>query len=163
MVLCKALEPERGSLVFYTHRPSPKGRALAAHGRAAAVFYFGPDDRQVRMSGPVTETSDAESDAYFATRPPDAQVGAWASRQSEPVGSRAALEDELARRAREFGVSLADERPSTRVPRPPHWGGYRLVADSVELWHGRPGRLHDRALWTRDLSGGPWRVQRLQP
>lgn len=169
MVLCKELEPATGSLVFYTHRPSPKGRALAATGRAAAVFYFGPQDRQARLEGPVGETSDAVSDAYFATRPLDAQLAAWASRQSEPIASRAALEAELVRWVRHFDVSMQDPGPSSRVPRPPDWRGYRLHAERVELWHGRPGRLHDRAAWGRTLgpapsfSGGPWRAERLQP
>ena len=170
MVLCKALEPATGCLVFYTHRASPKGRALEAHTHAAAVFYFGPDDRQVRIAGPVSEVSAAESDAYFATRPLDARVGAWASVQSEPIDSRAALEGELARQAARFGAALDDPEAPAQVPRPPHWGGYRIHAERLELWHGRPGRLHDRALWTRELrpaaggfEAGRWRVERLQP
>ncbi len=171
MVLCKALEPEAGCLVFYTHRASPKGRAIAAIPRAAAVFYFGPQDRQVRISGPVRDVSDAEADAYFATRPLDSQVGAWASAQSEPVSSRAALEAEFARRAAELGVSTDAGGSTARVPRPAHWGGYRIHADRVELWHSRPGRLHDRALWTRALrrdgdgyaAMSAWAVARLQP
>jgi pyridoxamine 5'-phosphate oxidase len=160
-VLCKALEPETGSLVFYSNKRSPKGRALLAHAHAAAAFVFGPQQRQMRISGPVTETSDAEADAYFATRPLDSRVGAWASAQSEPVASRAALEAEYALRAARFGVREGDA--DAAVPRPPHWGGYRIRAERAELWHSRPGRLHDRALWVRDLPEGPWRAQRLQP
>jgi pyridoxamine 5'-phosphate oxidase len=163
MVLCKALEAASGSLVFYTHKLSPKGLALHARPNAAAVFFFGPQERQVRIAGPVSEVSDAEADAYFATRPLDSRVGAWASEQSAPIASRAALEAEFARRAAEFGARVEDASSNPAVPRPPHWGGYRIRAERVELWHGRPGRLHDRALWTRDLPAGPWRVQRIQP
>ena len=163
MVLCKALEAASGSLVFYTHKPSPKGAALHARPYAAAVFFFGPQERQVRLSGPVSAVSDAEADAYFATRPLDSRVGAWASEQSAPIASRAALEAEFARRAAEFGARTEDASANAAVPRPPHWGGYRIRAERVELWHGRPGRLHDRALWTRELPIGSWRVQRIQP
>jgi pyridoxamine 5'-phosphate oxidase len=167
MVLCKALEPETGALVFYTNRRSPKGDALRAHARAAAVFHFDPQDRQVRISGVVGETSDAESDAYFATRPLDSRIGAWASAQSAPVASRAEVEAAYAREAARFGVKPGDEASEhaarIAVPRPPHWGGYRIHAERVELWHSRPGRLHDRALWVRELPSGEWRAQRLQP
>lgn len=160
-VLCKALEPESGSLVFYTNQRSPKGRALRAHAHASAAFWFSPQQRQLRLTGPVTPVSDSEADAYFATRPLDSRVGAWTSAQSEPIASRAALEAEYARRAAEFGAREGGE--STAIPRPPHWGGYRIRAERVELWHSRPGRLHDRAVWVRTLPGGAWRAQRLQP
>jgi pyridoxamine 5'-phosphate oxidase len=160
-VLCKALEPETGSLVFYTNKLSPKGRALRAHARASAAFWFSPQQRQMRISGPVEPVSDAEADAYFATRPLDSRIGAWASAQSEPIASRDALEAEYARRAQSFGVR--GDEASADVPRPPHWGGYRIGAEQVELWHSRAGRLHDRALWVREGPGSPWRVQRLQP
>ncbi len=160
-VLCKALEPETGCLVFYTNRRSPKGRALAAHAQASAAFLFGPQQRQMRIGGPVEETSDAEADAYFATRPLDSRLGAWASAQSEPVASRAALEAAYARVGERFGVRPGDAEAA--VPRPPHWGGYRIRAERVELWHSRPGRLHDRALWVRERADGPWRAQRIQP
>lgn len=163
MVLCKALEPETGSLVFYTNKRSPKGDALRAHAHAAAVFHFDPQDRQVRISGPVSEVSDAESDAYFATRPLDSRLGAWTSAQSEPIASRVELEAAYAREAARFGVREGDGASERLVvPRPPHWGGYRIRAERVELWHSRPGRLHDRALWVRDQTGR-WRAQRLQP
>lgn len=171
MVLCKALEPASGSLVFYTHQTSPKGRALAATPHAAVVFYFSQQERQVRLSGPVTSVGATEADAYFATRPLDSRVGAWASVQSESVASRSALERELARRAAEFGARLDDPRADASIPRPPHWSGYRIHAERIELWRGRPGRLHDRALWERALrregagyaAASPWAVARLQP
>jgi pyridoxamine 5'-phosphate oxidase len=160
MVLCQGIDAASGSLVFYTHRDSPKGLDLAAHPRAALCFFFGPQKRQVRIAGPVVLASDAESDRYFASRPRDAQIGAWASQQSRPIASRA----ELRRRVREVEARFA-ETPA--VARPPHWGGYRLQAESVELWISGPARLHDRGRWTRDLADrlrpGPWRGERLQP
>jgi len=160
-VLCKALEPETGSLVFYTNKRSPKGEALRAHAHAAAAFWFSPQQRQLRISGPVSDVSDAEADAYFATRPLDSRLGAWASAQSEPIASRAQLEQQYAEQTARFGAQRNDEHST--IPRPPHWGGYRIHADRVELWHSRPGRLHDRALWTRDLPTGKWRARRVQP
>jgi pyridoxamine 5'-phosphate oxidase len=160
-VLCKALEPEHGSVVFYTNKRSSKARALRERAEASAVFWFPPQQRQMRIGGRVSETSEAESDAYFASRPLDSRIGAWASAQSEPVASRAALEAEYARYAAKFGVREGDS--DAVVPRPPDWGGYRIHADRVELWHSRPGRLHDRALWLRELPSGAWKAQRLQP
>jgi pyridoxamine 5'-phosphate oxidase len=160
-VLCKALEPDSGSLVFFTNKRSPKARALRAHPQASAAFWFAPQQRQLRISGPVSDVADAEADAYFATRPLDSRIGAWASAQSEPIASRAALEAHYRRRAASFGVRDGDT--DATVPRPPHWGGYRMRAERVELWHSRPGRLHDRALWVRELPNGAWRAQRLQP
>ena len=160
MVLCQAIDAVGGSLAFYTHRESAKGRALAVHPRAALCFFFGPQSRQVRVSGPVALASDAASDAYFASRPRGAQLGTWASRQSEPIASRA----ELQRRVREVEVRFAE----AAVARPPGWGGYLVHAETVELWiSGGPARLHDRGRWTRSLSDparpGPWRSERLQP
>jgi pyridoxamine 5'-phosphate oxidase len=160
-VLCKALEPETGSLVFYTNKQSPKGRALVANARASAAFLFGPQQRQMRISGPASDASDAEADAYFETRPLDSRIGAWASAQSEPIASRAELEGQYGRQAARFGVRDGDANAA--VPRPPHWGGYRIRAERVELWRSRPGRLHDRAIWVRELPSGAWQAQRLQP
>jgi pyridoxamine 5'-phosphate oxidase len=160
MVLCQAIDAVAGTLAFYTHRESAKGRDLAARPRAALCFFFGPQRRQVRVAGPVTLASDAASDAYFAPRPREAQLGAWASRQSEPVASRA----ELRRRVGEVEKRFA----GTAVPRPAGWGGYLVWAETVELWiSGGPARLHDRGRWTRDLSDparpGGWLGERLQP
>jgi pyridoxamine 5'-phosphate oxidase len=171
MVLCNAIDVERGAFVMYTNRESRKGRAIAANPRAAIVFYWGPQDRSARVEGRVERTPDADCDAYFATRPLDAQVGAWASAQSEPVSSREAMVAKVHDEAARLGVAL-DGKPRTephdRIPRPPHWGGFTLVADSVELWVSRPARIHDRAVWTRGLDeslaqAGEWRVERLQP
>lgn len=168
MVLCNGIDTARGAFVTYTNRNSRKGRALAANPRAAMVFYWPPQGRSVRVEGAVELTPDEECDAYFATRPVDAQVGAWASDQSEPIASRSALVAKLRDRARQFGVSL-EAKQAGSIPRPPHWGGFTLVAETVELWVSRPARIHDRARWSRSLSPGPgdgpgrWSVERLQP
>ena len=167
-VLCRGFDAEAGFLVFYTNRRSRKGRELAARPRAAAHFHWDTLERQVRLEGPVGLSPDAESDAYFASRPRPAQIAAWSSEQSEPVESRAALLEQIAvSEARFGGFGGEGEAP---VPRPPHWGGYRLYPERIELWVGSKGRAHDRALWERKLeargdgwAGGPWSVKRLQP
>ena len=151
-VLLKGFD-ERGA-VFYTNRNSRKGRALAAHPRAALLLYWDSLMRQVGIEGGVTQVDDAESDAYFATRPRGAQLGAWGSQQSEPVESRAVIEAELEAMTRRF--------EGGPVPRPPHWIGYRVALESIELWQGRRDRLHDRRVDTRDENGG-WTTQRLSP
>lgn len=130
---------------FFTNRNSRKGRALAANARAALLFHWDLLDRQVRIEGRVSLASDAESDEYFAQRPVDSRVNAWASDQSEPVANRAELE----RRAAELTARFA----SGDVPRPPHWGGYRVSLDRIEFWQGDKYRLHDRILYTRQADG----------
>lgn len=130
---------------FFTNRNSRKGRALAANARAALLFHWDLLDRQVRIEGRVSLASDAESDEYFAQRPVDSRVNAWASDQSEPVASRAELE----RRAEAMTARFA----STDVPRPPHWGGYRVSVDRIEFWQGDKYRLHDRIAYTRRPDG----------
>jgi pyridoxamine 5'-phosphate oxidase len=167
IVLCRGLEPERGAVVFYTNRESRKGRELAARPFAALAFHWDTLGRQVRLEGPVAVVSDAEADAYFATRAAEAQLGAWASPQSAPIAGRCALERAVDAAASRFGVARDPLRPGA-VPRPPFWVGYRLVAERAELWVSRRGRLHDRACWTRALPSagapaGPWRVERLAP
>jgi pyridoxamine 5'-phosphate oxidase len=161
MVICRGFDPAAGWLVFYTDRESAKGRALAAHPWAALVFHWEPFARQVRIEGPVTPAPAADTDAYWRTRPADARIVALASRQGQPIASRAAFLERVAEVAR-----LAGEG----APRPPRWGGYRVWAERVELWVGQPARAHDRARWTRALtpvadgfSGGPWSATRLQP
>ena len=151
MVLLKGFD-ERG-LVFFSHYTSRKGRELEANPRAALLFHWRPLGRQVRVEGRVERVSAEESDAYFATRPRDAQVGALASRQSEPLGSRAELEERLAELEAELGGD---------VPRPPTWGGFRLVPVAWEFWQHRASRLHDRFRYERDPSSG-WRIERLFP
>ncbi len=166
MVLCNQIDVERGGFVMYTNRESRKGRALAVNPQAAIVFYWGPYGRSARVEGVVELTPKKDCDAYFATRPVDAQIAAWASAQSEPIESRAALVVKIEEQARRFGVTL-EERRGVEIPRPPHWGGFTLVADTVELWVSRAARIHDRAQWRRSHSeqgkATPWSATRLQP
>jgi pyridoxamine 5'-phosphate oxidase len=150
-VLIRGIDP-RG-FVFYTHRDSHKGRELAANPRAGLVLFWKELDRQIAITGDVEEVADEESDAYFATRPRDAQLGAWASRQSEVLHERSELEEAVRAFAEEF-----EGRP---VPRPPRWGGYRVVPEAVEFWQGRAFRLHDRFRYARGPEG--WRIDRLFP
>lgn len=172
VVLCKELVEKDGYLVFYTNYRGRKGRALEANPRAAAVLHWDHFDRQVRVEGPVVRSPAAESDAYFHSRRWESRVGAWASDQSEPIASRAALLAKVQSTARELGVDLAAgvAGQPVEIERPPHWGGYRLWFDRVELWCGGVGRVHDRAAWTRALTpagegfrAGPWSATRLQP
>lgn len=140
--------------VFYTNLASHKARALAANPRAELGFHFEPLKRQVRISGGVEPVSAAEADAYFATRPRDSQLGAWASRQSEPLPDL----DILHRRVAEFGAKFAGQP----VPRPPFWSGFRVVPTEIEFWVDRDYRLHERMHYRRD-QGGTWSRQRLYP
>jgi pyridoxamine 5'-phosphate oxidase len=152
IVLIKGVD-ERG-FVFFTNYESRKGRELAVNPAASLLFHWIELERQVRIEGRVEKTSDEESDAYYASRPLGSRIGAWASDQSEPLESREALEA----REREMIAKYGDQ-----PPRPPHWGGYRLVPDTIEFWQGRPSRLHDRIVYTRDDAGGAWRIARLAP
>lgn len=157
MVLCNHIDPDRGAFTMYTNRESRKGRAVEHEPRAALAFHW--PGRQVRVEGRVERTPDDRSDAYFSSRPLEARLGAWASQQSEPVESRAALEKALAAARERFGAT----REEDPVPRPPYWGGLTMVAETVELWASRVGRVHDRAVWRRDPPGDDWLVTRLQP
>ena len=153
-VLLKAFD-KRG-VVFFTNYDSAKGRDLAEHPYAAAVLAWVPLERQARLSGPVVRIARAETEAYFASRPRGAQLGAWASPQSQVVTSRADL-DAAAR-------SLAERFAGRDIPAPQHWGGFRIVPETVEFWQGRPDRLHDRLRYRRDdaaVSG--WTLERLAP
>jgi pyridoxamine 5'-phosphate oxidase len=175
VVLCKDIVPQPGYLVFYTNYLSSKGRQLQRNPRAAAVMHWDALHRQVRIEGLVTLAPASDSDAYFASRSWDKRLSARASAQSEPVASRAALEAAVADEARRLGAPIpgsagAAENLSINIPRPPHWGGYRLWADAVELWSEGAARIHDRARWTRTLEAragtfnpGAWSVTRLQP
>lgn len=169
IVLCKSIEADAGAIVFYTNRHGAKGRELEANPRAAAVFHFDHLGHQARVEGVVERVSDSESDAYFATRHPLSRLGAWASNQSEPIDSRQAFAEKIAAAMRSLGVSpvvlaaACAGGPDVAIPRPPHWGGYRIVASRVELWTNAAGRLHDRAEWVRASMSAPWLQTRLQP
>ncbi len=152
VLLIKGVD-ERG-FVFFTNYESRKGRELDANPHAALLFHWIELERQVRIEGRVEKTSDAESDAYYHSRPLGSRIGAWASEQSAVIDSRAQLEA----REREISAQYGDA-----PPRPPHWGGYRLVPDAIEFWQGRPSRLHDRIRYTRDSVQAPWRIERLAP
>lgn len=152
IVLLKALD-DRG-VVFYTNRESRKGRALAANPVGAAAMHWDPLHRQLVVEGRVTLVDDAESDAYFATRPRASQLGAWASDQSEVVESRAVLDERY--------TEIEARFEGGAVPRPPHWGGYRISLESITFWQARPFRLHDRIRYRPDGSGG-WAIELLFP
>jgi len=165
VVLCKTLVAEPGYLIFYTNYASAKAAAMETDARVAGVFHWDHMDRQVRIEGRAERSPEHESDAYFASRDRTSQLGAWASAQSEPIADRAALQ----RAMKAIEVRFPAGEP---VPRPPHWGGYRIWLSAVELWARGRARLHDRARWERELgkplSGGGylpglWSGQRLQP
>jgi pyridoxamine 5'-phosphate oxidase len=153
VVLMKEFD-ERG-FVFYTNVDSQKGRELSSHAKAGLVFYWKSLKRQVRIRGAVERVTAAEADAYFATRPRLAQIGAWASKQSSPLESRLAFEKAVALHTAKYAVGA--------VPRPPNWSGYRIVPLTIEFWHDRPYRLHDRIEFRRDAPGQPWNKTRLYP
>jgi len=152
IVLLKGFDEE--GFVFYSNYNSQKGQQLAANPWAALVFWWAELERQVRIDGYVEQVSPEESEAYFASRPFDSQLGAWASQQSEVIASRAVLEDKIA--------ELKQKYEAQAVPKPPHWGGYRLFPTEFEFWQGRPSRLHDRLRY-RQQSDGTWLQQRLAP
>ena len=152
MVLLKGFD-EQG-FVFYTNFESAKGREILATMKAAMCFHWKSLRRQVRIRGPVEIVSDAEADAYFATRPRGSRIGAWASKQSRPLESRFALEKAVAEYTARHAIG--------EIPRPAHWSGFRIVPQTIEFWHDRPFRLHDRIVFSQTAAGG-WEKTRLYP
>ncbi|MEO1583345.1 MAG: pyridoxal 5'-phosphate synthase [Planctomycetota bacterium] len=182
IVLCKSFDADAGRIVFYTNYDGSKGSQLAARPAAAACFHWDGLDRQVRIEGPILQSPPEESDAYFNSRHILKRLGAWASHQSRPVADREKLLEQYAAVLERFNIPLSviegdDPGEGLDIPRPPHWGGFRLWAERMELWIGGKGRFHDRAVWTRKLvphpehaAGsdtpfdlGPWSSTRLQP
>jgi pyridoxamine 5'-phosphate oxidase len=153
MVLLKGVD-ERG-FVFYSNADSIKGAELAANPKAALNFHWKALRKAVRVQGTAARVSDAEADAYFATRPKDSQIGAWASPQSRPMEGRFVFEKAIA----EYAVKYA----LTKVPRPPHWTGWRITPLRIEFWRDRPFRLHDRLVYVRAAADRPWQTERLFP
>ncbi|KMQ80798.1 Pyridoxamine 5'-phosphate oxidase [Candidatus Burkholderia pumila] len=152
IVLIKGVD-ERG-FAFFTNYDSRKGRELAENPAASLLFHWIELERQVRIEGRVVKTSALESDTYYASRPLGSRIGAWASDQSRPIANREMLE----LRKKEISEKYGDQ-----LPRPPHWGGYRLVPDVLEFWQGRPSRLHDRIVYKRASGDDPWQITRLAP
>jgi pyridoxamine 5'-phosphate oxidase len=140
---------------FFTNYESRKGRELADNPHAAVTFHWAELERQVRIEGRVERTTAAESDAYFQSRPSGSRLGAWSSPQSRVISNREALEALVAR-------YRAEHPDDAAIPRPPHWGGFRLVPERIEFWQGRPSRLHDRLRFEREPAGG-WKLERLAP
>lgn len=153
MVLLKGVDPD--GFVFYTNLESRKGGELLGNPHAALCFHWKSLRRQVRVEGPVAQVSDAEADAYFDSRPRDSRIGAWASQQSRPLAGRFELEKRVAQFAAKYAIG--------KVPRPPHWSGFRLVPERIEFWQDRPFRLHDRLVFSREAPQAAWRTERLYP
>lgn len=153
MVLLKEASPD--GFVFYSNLESAKGVELAKNPKAALCFHWKSLRRQIRVRGKISPVTDAEADAYFASRAKDSQIGAWASRQSRTMEGRFELEKEVAKYAAKYALK--------KVDRPPHWSGFRLVPQHIEFWRDRPFRLHDRLLFERDNDDAAWQTQRVFP
>ena len=178
IVLCKEFVPDPGYLVFYTNYESRKAREIEENPNVAVVFHWDAQGRQIRIEGIAVKSPEAESDAYFASRDWGSQLGAWGSDQSRELESREALIEQIQERAAKLGIelgadtsTLADGQSAPSIQRPPHWGGYRIWANHVELWKEGASRVHDRAVWKRDIvrasdtdfSVSPWQGGRVQP
>lgn len=167
IVLCKSFVADPGYLVFYSNYESRKGREIAANSWVSTLFHWDRLGRQIRLDGIAVHSPAAESNDYFASRNRGSQLGAWGSDQSRPIESRDALEQQLAERQ----AKLFADGAQSEVPRPPHWGGFRIWPSEIELWIDAKDRIHDRARWTREITPvdehsfdvGPWSGSRLQP
>ncbi|MDG2482783.1 MAG: pyridoxamine 5'-phosphate oxidase [Alphaproteobacteria bacterium] len=153
MVLLKGYGPD--GFVFYTNYESRKGQELLSNPKAALCFHWMPLERQVRVQGRVEQVTAAEANAYFASRHRDSQLGAWASQQSRPMATAYDLEKNVAKMALKFNIGT--------VPRPPYWSGFRIVPHRIEFWAGKPFRLHERVVFSRDGDEAPWTTERLFP
>jgi len=153
MVLLKEASPD--GFVFYTNLESAKGVELEENPKAALCFHWKSLRRQIRVRGKISSVTDAEADAYFASRAKDSQIGAWASRQSRAMEGRFELEKEVAKYAAKYALK--------KVDRPPHWSGFRLVPQHIEFWRDRPFRLHDRLVFDRDSDDAAWQTRRVFP
>lgn len=153
MVLLKGFDTQ--GFVFYTNFDSQKGTEILGSMKAAMCFHWKTLRRQVRVRGPVEIVSDEEADAYYATRPRGSRIGAWASKQSRPLESRFALEKAVAEYTARHAIG--------EIPRPKHWSGFRIKPTSIEFWHDRPFRLHDRVVFSREMPEGDWGKERLYP
>ena len=150
IVLLKGISNE--GFVFFTNYNSRKGKELAENPHASLLFFWKEIERQVRVEGTVTRTSEEKSDEYFFSRPPSSRIGAWSSPQSEVISNREVLDNNVQQYEAQFG---------SEIPRPPHWGGYTVKPVAIEFWQGRPSQLHDRLLYT--LDKGKWKIERLAP
>ncbi|MGB5347525.1 MAG: pyridoxamine 5'-phosphate oxidase [Woeseia sp.] len=177
IVLCKDFVVDPGYLVFYTNYQSAKGRAILSNAQVAAVLHWDALGMQLRLEGHAVKSPASESDAYFASRGWGSQLGAWGSDQSRPVTNRAQLIAQIRERATQLGIELGDDigslsaTPAPAIPRPPHWGGFRIWPTALELWRDGADRIHDRARWERRVTQqdehrfdcGAWTASRLQP
>jgi pyridoxamine 5'-phosphate oxidase len=177
VVLCKSFQSDAGYVVVYTNYLSRKCQDIEGNANVSLLFHWDCMGRQVRIGGTAVRSPAAESDAYFASRDPGSQLGAWGSDQSQSIASREALVQQIRQRAQEHGVSLSDTTgtmvadESVEISRPPHWGGLRVWASTIELWVEGKDRIHDRGLWTRTITPEPggqfqttaWTGTRLQP
>jgi pyridoxamine 5'-phosphate oxidase len=173
IVLCRGIAVDPGYVVFYSNYNSRKSKALDANPKCAVVFHWDAFQRQARLECIAVRSPEEESDAYFASRDAVKQLGAWSSDQSEPLAHRDVLFDQVMNAAERFGIDLLNiaDVPGDVIPRPPHWGGWRLWASAVELWVGETTRMHDRVRFERTLTpaqdggfiAGPWSATRLQP
>ncbi len=168
VVLCKAIDADSASLVFFTNYTSRKACEIESNPRIACVFHWDHTGRQARIEGRVERVSEAESDEYFRSRDLLSRLGAWASEQGKPLARRGDLIDRVRSAMTSFGIHMhhfAIPGGAPEIPRPPHWGGYRVQIDTVELWMGGGGRIHDRAIWRRTAHALPatWTTTRIQP